>query len=102
MTWERKEIHNWVFECFEIVLWLHLQGIITKACKQILYFPPAKDGEVTTGVNMTPLRIHWPELLNFVDMLIAIVSLRVVGICHVPSCFRCINKQDQLKALLYE
>lgn len=53
-TWEGREICNWIFECFEVVLWLHLGTIILRTCKQILYFPPARDGEVSSGINRTP------------------------------------------------
>lgn len=24
VTWEGREVSNWIFECFEVVLWLHL------------------------------------------------------------------------------
>lgn len=55
---------------------------------------------MTGGVNRMPLvRILLFGIITFC-MLVAVVNLRGVGICHVPSSFHCINKQDQLKALL--
>lgn len=53
-------------------------------------------GQVTTG----PLvRILLAKIIKFY-ILVAVVNLREIGIGHVLSSFHCINKQDQLKAIL--
>lgn len=69
-----------------------------RTCEQIFHFPHAKDGEVTSD-NRPLVRILLAKITKFC-ILVAIVNLREIEIGHVLSSFHCINKQDQLKAIL--